>query len=395
MRTITLSIIYITILLLSAPALFAQQSTRKVLVEDITGAWCGFCPDGTASLTALKQAYGDQIIAVGVHVNDSMENATSSVIGDEYTGNGVNAFMLDRFLFPNEDFVQLNSSYTSLHQHIAERLAMPPIVQVNFETILYNPETRELSVELNAVFSSVPIETDLRFNLWITQDSIVGSGSGYNQANFFNNYAGHPYFGAGNTIYNFPHRHVLRVGLNGAWGSAIANNPNEIIAGHVYTKSYTITLPEQWDTNRLSLIGMVQSHNENLYARPILNANEHPLMQPLPTPNDTSTNNNGTPVGIKETGLNLSKADIFPNPIADQPLQISFNLKKSTQLTFSLYDAQGRKMGILHKAQFPIGTHNLTINLAEKLPILPPNGQYWLTVESAEQLAAKPFHIKR
>lgn len=43
---------------------------KKVLVEEITGMWCGNCPQGTLAFEYLESAFPGQIIPVAIHNND-------------------------------------------------------------------------------------------------------------------------------------------------------------------------------------------------------------------------------------------------------------------------------------------------------------------------------------
>lgn len=45
----------------------AFQTTKRVLVEEGTGQWCGNCPLGILSLENLETLFGDQVVAIGVH----------------------------------------------------------------------------------------------------------------------------------------------------------------------------------------------------------------------------------------------------------------------------------------------------------------------------------------
>ncbi|MDE7160486.1 MAG: Omp28-related outer membrane protein [Muribaculaceae bacterium] len=45
--------------------------TGRVLVEEGTGAWCGFCPQGFVALEYLDANYGDRVVPVSVHCRDA------------------------------------------------------------------------------------------------------------------------------------------------------------------------------------------------------------------------------------------------------------------------------------------------------------------------------------
>lgn len=46
--------------------------TKKIVAEDATGTWCGWCPGGLEALEYLKATYPDKAIAIGVHNDDAM-----------------------------------------------------------------------------------------------------------------------------------------------------------------------------------------------------------------------------------------------------------------------------------------------------------------------------------
>lgn len=44
---------------------------KKIVAEDATGTWCGWCPGGIEALEYLKTNYPDRAIAIGVHASQS------------------------------------------------------------------------------------------------------------------------------------------------------------------------------------------------------------------------------------------------------------------------------------------------------------------------------------
>ncbi|MDG1218637.1 MAG: thioredoxin family protein, partial [Flavobacteriaceae bacterium] len=47
------------------------EPINKVVVEDYTGTWCGYCPPVAHAIYELKDVY-DNIISVGIHNNDEL-----------------------------------------------------------------------------------------------------------------------------------------------------------------------------------------------------------------------------------------------------------------------------------------------------------------------------------
>jgi len=104
---------------------------------------------------------------------------------------------------------------------------------------------------------------DYRLNLYITEDSIVGSGAGYDQHNYYSSqtsggsaWSGSPYVGMADPIVGWSHNHVLRKAVGGAWGTT-GIIPVTVAAGSNYTHTYTFTLPNTWREDYIDLVGMV------------------------------------------------------------------------------------------------------------------------------------------
>ncbi len=53
----------------SVPA-YDNGFVRKIVAEDATGTWCGYCPGGIEALDYLKANYPDRAIAIGVHCSN-------------------------------------------------------------------------------------------------------------------------------------------------------------------------------------------------------------------------------------------------------------------------------------------------------------------------------------
>lgn len=45
--------------------------SKRVLIEEGTGAWCGFCPQGLVALEYLEKNYSDRVVPVSVHCRDA------------------------------------------------------------------------------------------------------------------------------------------------------------------------------------------------------------------------------------------------------------------------------------------------------------------------------------
>jgi thiol-disulfide isomerase/thioredoxin len=61
----------LTCLLLVAIA--SAQTTRRVVIEEFTGAWCGACPDAAIKIEEIEHDYPDNTIGLAWHEWDDLE----------------------------------------------------------------------------------------------------------------------------------------------------------------------------------------------------------------------------------------------------------------------------------------------------------------------------------
>ena len=52
----------------------SEKVQHKVVVEEFTALWCGWCPRGFVALENLRKDYGDNIVLAAAHINDEMDS---------------------------------------------------------------------------------------------------------------------------------------------------------------------------------------------------------------------------------------------------------------------------------------------------------------------------------
>ena len=58
--------------------------TKKVLIEEFTGAWCGYCPDGAHRLEKIIDSNDGNVIGVSLHNGDQMAVGHTDYLGSIY-----------------------------------------------------------------------------------------------------------------------------------------------------------------------------------------------------------------------------------------------------------------------------------------------------------------------
>ncbi|MBI3259864.1 MAG: Omp28-related outer membrane protein [Ignavibacteriae bacterium] len=255
----------------------AQTPVKRVLVEEGTGAWCGWCPRGATTLVEMIEKYPGKVIGVAVHNADQMSVADESLFSQAFI-NGYPNMVVDRKRFAGISGAKIGMSDGAIPGPIATQLSQKAKVDVVVENLLYSSANRSLSVDVKASFVS-SVTGDIRFNLYIVEDSVKGSGTGYDQANYLNTDNSSPWYNKGNPMKNFYHRHVLRKMLGAMWGTDKVI-PSTVASGGVYTKNYTFTLPAGWNDKRISVVGLVEMYDANSNdKKEVLNAYELGLFE--------------------------------------------------------------------------------------------------------------------
>ena len=76
-------------------ATLPSSFSKKAVVEDFTGTWCGWCPR-LSYAASLVEEQTDKVFVVGVHNRDQMANSFGSALEQEYIITGFPTAYIDR-----------------------------------------------------------------------------------------------------------------------------------------------------------------------------------------------------------------------------------------------------------------------------------------------------------
>ncbi len=63
-----------------------ERYARKVVVEEGTGTWCGYCPRGIVGMRTMLQNYPDNFIPIAVHDGDNMYSSSYGELNGRFSG---------------------------------------------------------------------------------------------------------------------------------------------------------------------------------------------------------------------------------------------------------------------------------------------------------------------
>lgn len=323
----------ILLFIVSSLSVFGQQPVKNVLLEEFSTAPCGFCPDG--GLVAEEIIKKQKNVFTFTHHagfgTDSMTINESKTIANEFTCFAPGA-CLDRMDYPIPVYTYPN--YIAVSRQKWDSLCYArskdsAYCGVNI-TNNYNQSTRKLNSTIDVHFAAQPHAGDLRINLLIIEDSVVGVGHGYDQKSYFNNDASKPsLYHKGDTIKGYIHRHVVRYMPAGTWGQS-GVIPTQAEAGKTY--SYTVSnldIPTKWKDKDLQVLAFVSYYNADKKKRTVLNSNETSIFSSVTA-------------GMNETLNNPTLIGIYPNPASKQ-ITVLFDANKK-DYSIELYNSAGQKV---------------------------------------------------
>lgn len=213
---------------------------RKVVIEDYTGTWCGYCPGVAIAIEDVRKATKD-VSVVAIHkesggVPDPLDFSRIEELQEMFgINNGFPKARLNRTIdWPRPYIVSEATALAGTNTEVSI-------------AILSQLTGSNLTVKVNVVYENGSTPGD-KLVVYLLENGVVAP-----QANYFNETPGHEYEGLGNPIPDYIHNDALRNSLSDLFGDPIPNLP----AFEQFTKEYSFTVPSHYVGQNLSFVVMV------------------------------------------------------------------------------------------------------------------------------------------
>lgn len=268
---------------------------RTVVYEEGTGTWCGWCVRGHIGLKDMAHNHSkDEFIGIAVHNGDPMvvsayDTAMAGFIGGYPSG------VMNRV--PSE----VDPDISTLEASFQSELLRVPLAKVNIPTQSWNAVTRQISFDVESTFALNMENAYYKVAAVIIENGVVGTGSGYNQANYYNSngidifdWEGINWRNLGNPIpaASMVYNHVGRA-LVGGYSGVNGSVPSSVVYNTPYIYNLTHTLPATQNAENIEIVALLLDGATGQ----IVNAKEVELETNLATNNFTK-----------------SSVSIYPNP---------------------------------------------------------------------------------
>ncbi|MBI5324263.1 MAG: Omp28-related outer membrane protein [Ignavibacteriae bacterium] len=302
-----------------------SQAVKRVVLEQHTGAWCGWCVDGSYVVEQIHEKYPDNFIGVKIHNGDGMVIPEEDTLATDFNSHSYPQGSIDRFDWTGTGGVLIVERDTWMSK-VETALAQEPEVDVNIVYTI-NEQTRELYATLTATMLE-SVNEELHFNCYIVEDSCSGTGDGWDQHNYLSGRAGYednPYYNLPDVIEGYQHMKVVRKMLGGAYGvKGEFAIPAE--AGVSYSHNFSLALDPAWKINNIKILGLVQMYTSN---KKTLNAAWGYVGEPK-MPKFTVTSEQQETNKIAGKGESFDKTFTLKN-ISDGDVTYTLNAEKSAR----------------------------------------------------------------
>ena len=339
---------------------YTLNPTKKFVVEEGTGTWCGYCVRGAVMVDYLSSAYPDNFIGIAVHNADPMTVPEY----DTYMGTKIGGYpscLGDRQGTECDPSPQYDPS---IYGRMFERASIAPLATVAL-TAEMNSASRALVVNSTATYTT-NLSGDYRINVVLTEDGVLGDGTTpWEQHNYYAGGSLGPMGGMeslASSIVGFEFNHVARAilgGINGTTGSLPASGTS----GSSYSYAYNYTVPAEYNASNMKAIAMVIDATTG----EIVNAQSAPLT---------------IVAGINDKSTDAS-LNVYPNPTTGKVI-VDLNLANSMDASVKVYSVLGAMVAQKDLGTMHAGTNSNSIDLTNL-----DNGVYMIQVTTGDQVTTR------
>lgn len=308
----------------------AKIFPRSVLVEELTGTGCSWCPRGMLGMELLRQNYGLRVASIALHQYNQSDAMFLPLDNYAYTGmSGAPICQIDRSLQVDPRYGTHTSGGSDMFNLIDYDLNVPPHVGIDLKAE-WNDLFGAKSVSVTATLESLD-GGEYGIEYIVVADSLTGTGNSWDQQN---SYATYDHYNNDPLIDIFCRGGQYGQGMISGWkyndvavvssysdGTNQARLAGPLVAGVPTVHRYTLNLPRsgeiasQLHEDNLAVVAIVISSTGEVVnaAKVYLNGFDPSVRgieeQPVATPSTegpkTYYSLNGQKVNIHKHGLTI------------------------------------------------------------------------------------------
>ncbi|MBP5339439.1 MAG: hemin-binding protein [Prevotella sp.] len=157
-----------------------REAHKCVAVEEFTGTGCGWCPRGYVGMMKMRDKFGDNFAGIAIHRYDSSDAMYISTY-TQVSFTGAPSCRINR----GEEIDPYYGSGNDVFDDVRAELAIPAKVDVSVKGEWNEDSTQ---VVATATIESLIPNGNYKIEYVLVADSLTGTTSGWNQANYYYQY---------------------------------------------------------------------------------------------------------------------------------------------------------------------------------------------------------------
>ena len=275
----TFTILFLTSIIIHSQTIVSTSpENKKIILEEFTGIYCTFCPDGHAIAQGIQDNNAGEVFLINIHEggyanpngsDPDFRTPFGTAISSQSGLVGYPAGTVNRKNFPGLEQGAAGTtamSRGSWGNATNITLNEPSYVNVGVEATI-DMSSGELIVHVQAYYTGDSPESTNLLNIALLQNNTAGPQTGGGQGN------------------NYNHMHRLVHMVTGQWGETIANTTEESL----YDETFTYTIPADYNNipvvlQDLEIVVFVTETEQYI----VSGNGTYPTFTNLPLDNDTN-----------------------------------------------------------------------------------------------------------
>ena len=161
----------------------SPASSHRVVVEEFTGSWCGWCTRGIVGLNMMNDTFGDQVITVAAHASDPMYAKDYGFIFN-FT-NGYPSCVINRGELMDPYYGTSGSTPFGIQTDILQALSVPVVGSIDVQADWADNNKNSIKMKTKTTFGIDDSSSQFQIGFLLLADGLKGSGSDWAQNNFY------------------------------------------------------------------------------------------------------------------------------------------------------------------------------------------------------------------
>lgn len=291
----------------------AFETTKHVVIEEGTGAWCGYCPLGILAMENLEKLYGDQVIPIAIHSANGQGDIYDYSAYTAYLGvssfptglvNRIDTVYAPAISSGNDYYFETSEGNKTFHDIAKREFENYAVADVCIDKAVYDVESKNIQIMGNVNYALDMNSLNHNIAFVVLEDNLSGKQNNYFYMNtnpFFGKFGSGGEFGENAPIIQYVD--VARKVPNNNFAGESGLIPVSVTADQPVAFNKVFSLPENvsnWDNAKV-VVMLIDANTER-----VLNAARLKFAAGTAGINDATVSENGITISGENGSINVN-----------------------------------------------------------------------------------------